>query len=1006
MALEVAHITRDRKEFTAYAFASAQVLAFSTEGIRRTNLATTSSDAFVREFARILSLEEVIHAGNDLERQRALLDALRGQRVLFILDNLEVLSPQELGYVAEFLNRLPRDNKAIVTTRYCKFDSALPLELDRFTELEARQLLAQLGETEPSIDRELHLAGDKFCHELYEVTNGNPLILKYALGIVKKSSLSEAVARIKDAKLSDDLYDFLFEDAVKGLPDLDRMVLSTCAGFMSPVNARILAEITGVSHDDVRKVLERLVSLSLVSNLRDGNYGLPAFVRTYMRKASCDVAQTISEDSTESLWYRSAYREGLSYWANFAIEHKNEPISLKSEWIDIKVAASGLWELTKLPDRLDDRIAAQMLINLVSALVNFLRISEYWDEFLQLSEWAYFARKSLGMNDASFLAYEIALTYCQRAEVDKADDWGEEFIKIIARDDKSVDMALSRRLKGLIAQQRRNYVEAEKFYNSSYSIFSELEQKYYQAIVLNDLAEINYVLGKYNCVQKFCDKAMDLAKELDDKRLQARCFDTLGYLFLKLGDLKQAYLRFVDAQTLASQIGEQELMARTYEGLACILEKERRFDESRNQAKVALELYKRSRNRNLDSINDLVKRLDERLRSVTLFSYTTLTIHITSLDSKLHQYLVKAIIDDKSTRESVMYFDDKILLNSTQSTDDYGIDLFGSLLSDDLCCVYDIAKTRADIRSGGRLRVQICIDSNAEKLYSLGWETLCYCRQGLPLPIAKSRTVAFSRFFELQHSSPLLIEQGPLQMLCVIANPEDLNSKVSYLNIDEEARNLLEAVKALRERGMQVTLLTGCSKLSEDLQSELIDRGFLIEERESSIDSIVSLLKKKHYHFLHFVGHGRFSSKNNKTFLSLEAEDGYLVETSDDTIIKRLRDLDLESLPKLIFLSTCESATRQNIAEAQNRQPFTGMAYKLMQLGIPAVIAMQDNISIIASRVLAKEFYDALAVDGIVDRAMNLARACLDDNSWYIPVLLTRFQDGYLFTESVFTLSS
>ena len=58
LALEVANIARDREKFSAYAFASAQTLSFSSIGrTRRKNLAATSSDAFVREFARILNFE-------------------------------------------------------------------------------------------------------------------------------------------------------------------------------------------------------------------------------------------------------------------------------------------------------------------------------------------------------------------------------------------------------------------------------------------------------------------------------------------------------------------------------------------------------------------------------------------------------------------------------------------------------------------------------------------------------------------------------------------------------------------------------------------------------------------------------------------------------------------------------------------------------------------------------------------------------------------------------------
>jgi hypothetical protein len=96
-----------------------------------------------------------------------------------------------------------------------------------------------------------------------------------------------------------------------------------------------------------------------------------------------------------------------------------------------------------------------------------------------------------------------------------------------------------------------------------------------------------------------------------------------------------------------------------------------------------------------------------------------------------------------------------------------------------------------------------------------------------------------------------------------------------------------------------------------------------------------------------------------------------------------------------VLLNACEGA------RAKRSDPFGGVAQKLIQMGIPAVVAMQFAISDEAALKLSSEFYGALADNYPIDAALAEARRAiyLDDNAveWATPVLYSRAPDGIIF---------
>src|SRR5205085_1701191 len=93
-------------------------------------------------------------------------------------------------------------------------------------------------------------------------------------------------------------------------------------------------------------------------------------------------------------------------------------------------------------------------------------------------------------------------------------------------------------------------------------------------------------------------------------------------------------------------------------------------------------------------------------------------------------------------------------------------------------------------------------------------------------------------------------------------------------------------------------------------------------------------------------------------------------------------------------------------ARCSRTDPFAGIAQTVIQQGIPAVVAMQFEITDGAAITFAREFYGALAAAHPVDSAVAQARKAIfgqeNDVEWATPVLYMRTPTGRIFDVSKF----
>jgi len=628
LALEVANRARQQAPFDAYLFASAKTTWLSPDGVRQETLALSSLDAFCREFARLLGETDVARISDATARRRALLEALRGRRALLIWDNLETLTTEERDQIAEFLRKLPAPNKAIITSRRRTGESALTLRLDKLSLSDATALMHQIGQRQPRVAQELHQAGTEGQQALYDAVGGNPLALDWTLGLIaqKGYSFTTALTRLQDGARSSDLYRFLFADAVDGLETIDRALLSALSVFLSPATIPALSDVTHQPATTVRSSLERLVTLSLVNDLTEDRYSLHPLTRTYITAAlrgpiSSSPASPGSHPSTPSSQLdAAAQRRALRYWLDYAQKYGGRSENyqtfdrLEAEWPTLENAARSLWEQSGLPDALQDREAAQLLIHLQIALRTFLDFRGYWDEYLRLSQWRYQAGQSLEQwGDAGWAAHAVAWVHYLRGETDRAATWADRCAAMMERGGGQRDRAVATQRQGLVAEQRRDWAGAEQQYQKSLTAYRDLGLEEDETNALNNLGNVARQQGQYDRAEDCYQQALAIAEKIGNQEIQPAFCGNLGLLALARDRPQVARPWFERELALAQAVGRQDEIARAQSGLAEVLEAEGRHAAALPLAQQALQIRQRLRDRSLAFSQQQVARLQQHL---------------------------------------------------------------------------------------------------------------------------------------------------------------------------------------------------------------------------------------------------------------------------------------------------------------------------------------------------------------------------------------------------------
>jgi nucleoside phosphorylase/tetratricopeptide (TPR) repeat protein len=579
-------------------FITAKVRELTAEGDKKlTDFTRPTYLAMLDELGRELGIDGLEKLPPD-DRPNELRLVLAGKKALIIFDNLETLPEDERTRLYQFLSRLPEGNKAIVTSRRRTDVDARIVRLDRLAKDEALELIAELATKYPRLDH----SSLKEREDLYEITQGNPLFIRWIAGQLgrensKCRTIAEACAYIDKTPKGNDPLEYIFGDLLENFSDDETKVLAALTYFNLPAKPKWIADMTDLPERAVETALEDLTDRSvLTSDPSAQAYFLPPLTAKFIRTRRPETV-TQTGDALVNRTFALVVQYGGD--DNFDGFH-----TLDEEWYFISIALPSLLK--------GDNYSLQIVC---SELSQFLNFTGRWDEWLWLQEQAEVRANFSGDKErAGWRAYTAGYVYSLRnqpVEVLACAERAAEYWQ----DSIPRNNAFAIQLHGLSFELDNDFSRAILSYREALEIMQHIAvDSKDAAIILISLA--NAESGNNDFESAYCDykEALRIAKKVNYQ-------EGIVYITCSLAEIALNHERWVEAESLAREglalaekVGRQELIASDCHFIAKALLKQKiNLYDALTLCSRSVEIMTRLRYRELPEAKETLAEIEQAL---------------------------------------------------------------------------------------------------------------------------------------------------------------------------------------------------------------------------------------------------------------------------------------------------------------------------------------------------------------------------------------------------------
>jgi formylglycine-generating enzyme required for sulfatase activity len=266
------------------------------------------------------------------------------------------------------------------------------------------------------------------------------------------------------------------------------------------------------------------------------------------------------------------------------------------------------------------------------------------------------------------------------------------------------------------------------------------------------------------------------------------------------------------------------------------------------------------------------------------------------------------------------------------------------------------------------LRIRLWIDSSTSPLHDVCWELLLNPKDGTRL--SAGERILFSRGLSTLSALPVTLKAPEEAVaLLAVANPEGLAAyKLAPIDVGAElarARSNLAGLGAIR-----------CLPDGKD--------------QRVSLDNLFAAITPG-VELLYLVCHGTLAGDD--AWLWLEDPNGAIKRISATDFVERIRGLP--AYPEMVILMSCQSAG------SKSGRAWRALGPRLVNAGIPVVLAMQGDFSMESEAAFMPHFFQSLREHGEADRALSYARAFIAErHDCWMPALFSHLRDNRIFARS------
>lgn len=582
LALEAAH-RAPVEHFPLKLWITAKTRRLAADGERKINESRPEDlQAIFAELAELLGRED-LRRRPTAEVPAALRKALAERRALLVLDNLETLRTPERRELLRWLDALPADCRAIVTSRRRDQDLAgHAYRVDKLEKEAARALLSDLSARSEDMPSLTTADQDR----LYAETGGNPLLLHWTaaqLGRLRgrARTVDEAVERLRNAHhdaegtARNDPLHYVFGDLVESFTADELVVLAALSHFTGPAPLAWIVPLTTLSPTAAQTALDDLRDRALlVEDDAAGTWALPPLAARYLKRVRPGaVAETGERLAARAyaLVVENGYRQYDSYPA------------LEAAWPQVEAAMPLVL--------VGDNRRAQAMCN---ALAFFMDHSGRWRA--RTTWWRLAEARAEAAGDAlnaGWQAYRTGFAHSRLGEAEAALACGlRAEVHWLSAEAGEQAQAVARHLQGVAHRAAGDHEEALEALEWALASYRKRAQESGPvAIALTDIAVAHHAMGQLEKAEAFERQALRIKEAREDRVGQATSLANLA-------ECSADRARWADAEALARQAlphaeatHERDGIAHACTQLARALAGQGRGAEGIGHARRAVEIY-------------------------------------------------------------------------------------------------------------------------------------------------------------------------------------------------------------------------------------------------------------------------------------------------------------------------------------------------------------------------------------------------------------------------------
>ncbi|MFD1884443.1 RNA-binding domain-containing protein [Paenibacillus wenxiniae] len=218
------------------------------------------------------------------EKLKLVNEALNGTSFLFVLDNLEVFSNEEIKRINDFVKNAPNGHKFLFTSRHDLRVQEI-VSVSSFgketTEVYVDNIIQELNKNISGKINEIEI--QQLFDSFYKLTNGNPLYIKFFLSqMYKGRPLTEILSR-RNVDSEKPLKAYCFDSTLEELEsDEIIMMYSLAISEASYLSLNELICVTNLERNHIQNLLEQLVARSMI--YKEFNKGQQVYILNSLLK--------------------------------------------------------------------------------------------------------------------------------------------------------------------------------------------------------------------------------------------------------------------------------------------------------------------------------------------------------------------------------------------------------------------------------------------------------------------------------------------------------------------------------------------------------------------------------------------------------------------------------------------------------------------------------------------------------------------------------------------------